>query len=273
MSSHTLHCTFMVCRQCLEEHLEECRQRRIMVKATPSSGMLAVLMVAMLVSGWTEGSVLSKCEMKSRLAAAFETLKSVAANDNLAKLVCTVEATSKFNTSLVTIIDLEIDEISTREGSGGIIDFSGDYSGQDSKEEPSGEEPLYPGIRFSERRIVSSFKLTENTVDSREFLSDPYRRDLDVSDRYELNLEDRSYERSQNSRVLYGIFQLSDDVACQSESKYSLNLCKLDCKDLINDDISDDIECLMTLKEQLAEMTFNEECHVVEPSGYFETCD
>ncbi|XP_036413304.1 uncharacterized protein LOC118798078 isoform X2 [Colossoma macropomum] len=76
-----------------------------MGNASPSSGMLAVLMVAMLVSGWTEGSMLSKCEVKSQLEAAFEALQSVTADNNLAKWVCTVEATSRFNTSLVTIID------------------------------------------------------------------------------------------------------------------------------------------------------------------------
>ncbi|KAL7852371.1 hypothetical protein SRHO_G00181560 [Serrasalmus rhombeus] len=311
----------------------------------------------MLVSGWTEGSMLSKCEMKSRLAAAFEALKSGAANDDLAKLVCTVEAISKFNTSLVTIIDLSIPGLLIRHGfpidrlpteevigdyfpkmfpketlvtdnpfsspevvmedDGTSLIPKGMFSTQATKElsilPETVTEDFIPASREPEEGLantstqdnnpsegnptdsvdrqgwdhrekveideISTREGSDSPVDSREFLSDPHRQDLDLGDRpynsrYGLSPDDGSYDPSQYSRVLYGIFQLSDDVACQSGSKYSRNLCKLDCKDLINDDISDDIECLMTLKEQLAEMTFTEErCHVVEPSGYFETCD
>ncbi|KAL7845483.1 hypothetical protein AOLI_G00236750 [Acnodon oligacanthus] len=377
----------------LEEHLEECRQRRVMGNAAPSSGMLAVLMVVMLVSGWTEGSMLSKCEMKSQLEAAFKALKSGAANDDLAKLVCTVEAASRFNTSLVTIIDpsrpgrlirhgfsidrsstqevigdyfpemlpketlvtenpfsspevvmeddgtsliperlfstqgtkelsipleaviedfipaspepeerladasaqdnnpsegnptesvdrqgwnhreenVKIDEISAGEGSGEIIDFSADYSGQSSKEEPSGDEPLHLGIRFSEGSGGYTEEPLVQPISTPEYpIDESFYPDSDIGP----GSSDYTGEPIDlDGIVLYGIFQLSDDVACQSESKYSQNLCRLDCKDLINDDISDDIECLMTLKEQMVEMTFTEECRIVELSSYFETCD
>ena len=56
-----------------------------MGNAAPSSGMFAVFLVAMLVSGWTEGSMLRKCEVKSRLEAAFEALQRVTADDHLAQ--------------------------------------------------------------------------------------------------------------------------------------------------------------------------------------------
>ncbi|KAK1803046.1 hypothetical protein P4O66_021574, partial [Electrophorus voltai] len=51
------------------------------------------------------------------------------------------------------------------------------------------------------------------------------------------------------SRTLYGIFQLSDDIACKSGSIYSLNRCQLDCAALTDDDITDDIACLKILNE------------------------
>ncbi|XP_060755556.1 uncharacterized protein LOC132866795 [Neoarius graeffei] len=46
---------------------------------------------------------------------------------------------------------------------------------------------------------------------------------------------------------LYGVFQLSDRVACASPNKPSLNLCNLSCDKLIDDDITDDISCVLTI--------------------------
>ncbi|XP_022530277.2 uncharacterized protein LOC111193513 isoform X1 [Astyanax mexicanus] len=46
---------------------------------------------------------------------------------------------------------------------------------------------------------------------------------------------------------LYGVFQLSDRVACASGTKPTLNLCGLTCDKLVDDDITDDIACLKTL--------------------------
>ncbi|WP_369128069.1 hypothetical protein [Providencia sp. PROV020] len=56
--------------------------------------------------------------------------------------------------------------------------------------------------------------------------------------------------RESSARVptkLYGIFQLSDRVACSSGPGQSLNICRMDCSALIDDDIRDDIACLQTL--------------------------
>ncbi|KAI5089860.1 vegetative cell wall protein gp1-like [Silurus meridionalis] len=46
--------------------------------------------------------------------------------------------------------------------------------------------------------------------------------------------------------TLYGVFQLADRVACASD-KPSLNVCNLDCKKLIDDDITDDVQCVLTI--------------------------
>ncbi|KAG7220262.1 hypothetical protein INR49_018318 [Caranx melampygus] len=45
---------------------------------------------------------------------------------------------------------------------------------------------------------------------------------------------------------LYGLFQLSDQLACSSNSSApSPNVCGLNCTSLIDDDISDDISCML----------------------------
>ncbi|XP_016139853.1 lysozyme C, milk isozyme [Sinocyclocheilus grahami] len=47
--------------------------------------------------------------------------------------------------------------------------------------------------------------------------------------------------------TLYGLFQLSDHVVCRSIQSRTLNLCRLTCDKLIDDDTSDDIACVQAL--------------------------
>ncbi|MCI4393908.1 hypothetical protein PGIGA_G00163030, partial [Pangasianodon gigas] len=79
----------------------------MLVRGKPawSMEMLAVLVVLMLVPTWSDGLLLKKCELKSQLEAAFSKLQGEKAEDFIAKLACTVEHISGFNTSLLTITD------------------------------------------------------------------------------------------------------------------------------------------------------------------------
>ncbi|XP_066517933.1 uncharacterized protein [Hoplias malabaricus] len=93
------------------------------------------------------------------------------------------------------------------------------------------------------------------------------------------------YKRTQNKGIkstqsqdtiysfLYGIFQLSDNLACKSGSKSSKNICNLDCADLIDDDITDDIACLKSLHETVLKMTFLQQCDSAVSSNYFAQCE
>ncbi|XP_051993867.1 uncharacterized protein LOC127651869 [Xyrauchen texanus] len=84
---------------------------------------------------------------------------------------------------------------------------------------------------------------------------------------------------------LFGIFQLSDVVACDSGSNPSLNVCGMNCRALIDDDIRDDIACLKTLMDSLNNVTVlppphkmmldllsMEECRSVNATQYFAEC-
>ncbi|XP_048051438.1 lysozyme C, milk isozyme-like [Megalobrama amblycephala] len=83
---------------------------------------------------------------------------------------------------------------------------------------------------------------------------------------------------------LYGVFQLSDQLACDSGMKTSLNVCNMSCSALIDDDITDDIACLKTVissikpkpKTTLPLTTLNtilvKECRSVVASSYFAEC-
>ncbi|XP_043102323.1 vegetative cell wall protein gp1 [Puntigrus tetrazona] len=84
---------------------------------------------------------------------------------------------------------------------------------------------------------------------------------------------------------LYGVFQLSDQVACDSGTIPSLNVCNITCSALTDDDISNDIACLKTLTnvmkmkpketpfdvKKIVDMMLVKECQSV-PSNYFAGC-
>ncbi|KAK7165734.1 hypothetical protein R3I93_005725 [Phoxinus phoxinus] len=85
---------------------------------------------------------------------------------------------------------------------------------------------------------------------------------------------------------VYGVFQLGDQLACDSGMIPSLNVCNMSCSALTDDDISDDITCLKTLmnsmkskpKEKLTdvkkilETLMVKECRSVVPKTYFADC-
>ncbi|MCI4393909.1 hypothetical protein PGIGA_G00163040 [Pangasianodon gigas] len=99
----------------------------------------------------------------------------------------------------------------------------------------------------------------------------PLDRSLDTTGPLEPETKQRSKRSSEDQTILYGIFQLSD-IACNSGSSHSMNLCGLDCSALTDDDITDDIACLMTLAKKVTAMTFTQKCLSVEPSHYFAEC-
>jgi len=85
--------------------------------------------------------------------------------------------------------------------------------------------------------------------------------------------------------TLYGVFQLSDHLICKSGDSASVNICQMDCADLIDDDINNDINCLEDIKTelesshehreavfQMAKLLFEMDCVHVNASDYFSDC-
>ncbi|KAK7165733.1 hypothetical protein R3I93_005724 [Phoxinus phoxinus] len=85
---------------------------------------------------------------------------------------------------------------------------------------------------------------------------------------------------------LYGVFQLSDQLACDSGMMPSRNVCNMSCSALIDDDVTDDIACLKTMIDSIKPKPKNDitlplatlntivvkECRFVVPSRYFAEC-
>ncbi|XP_073716579.1 lysozyme C-3-like [Misgurnus anguillicaudatus] len=91
---------------------------------------------------------------------------------------------------------------------------------------------------------------------------------------------------SNSTMNLYGLFLLSDRVACNSGSNPSLNICRLDCSALTDDDLSDDIRCLKIVMKFVSILIEDaphppatgmhflhmNECSTVVASDYFADC-
>ncbi|XP_067261123.1 uncharacterized protein [Chanodichthys erythropterus] len=255
------------------------------MKSVLSVKMLAAFTLVLLVSSVTEGRILSKCELKDKLKAALggnqggnvtpgvgnvtgagsesvsgnvtapgNVIVTVPENKTvdlvlIAKIVCSVERVSKFNTNLVTIIRGDV--------------------------KPPAGPPPRPEQRPNGR---PGEKPSQGRHGGRGKRSPRGGRFGDSSE------EDSSESSAHVPITLYGIFQLSDRVACSSGSGQSLNICRMNCSALIDDDIRDDITCLQTLldsvnnagapapQDKTKHSLFVKECLKVNPLQYFALC-
>ncbi|XP_016358119.1 alpha-lactalbumin-like [Sinocyclocheilus anshuiensis] len=88
--------------------------------------------------------------------------------------------------------------------------------------------------------------------------------------------------------TLYGLFQLSDHVVCNSAQSRALNLCRLSCDKLIDDNTSDDIACVQALINavtspipdpktarhihEMISLIHQPECMTMKATSYFANC-
>ncbi|XP_067298701.1 alpha-lactalbumin [Pseudorasbora parva] len=88
--------------------------------------------------------------------------------------------------------------------------------------------------------------------------------------------------------TFYGLFQLSDEVACSSSRGHSLNLCGLTCDKLLDDNISDDLACVQVIINKMTtvisdrkaakrihkmiSLLYQPECATAKASTYFLDC-
>ncbi|KAM9490390.1 uncharacterized protein ACWYII_003088 [Salvelinus alpinus] len=229
--------------------------------------MLLVLAVAVLmVPSLSEGRILSKCELKSLLEeAAFKFNLTEKARENyltnkdfVAKIVCHVEKATGFNTSFVT---------PWRDDDG-----PDDSPTKDDNRPTRPTHPEHPPRRG--KRHAGDSHGDSSSAESHQFSS---------------SKEDSSEEETSEEETtwtLYGLFQLSDHVICANGSTPSLNLCQMNCSDLIDDDISDDLDCVETIKQtvesgpgdhkmalmRMFKQLFQKECVMTVASSYFSEC-
>ncbi|XP_073762506.1 uncharacterized protein wu:fj19g03 isoform X2 [Danio rerio] len=270
--------------------------------------MLSACALLLLASAVTHGRIVSKCELKEQLEAAraHATGDKMTVDQLIASLVCNVENTSGFNTSLITSIQIHQDHIKPP--------FPTPHK-PNQETAPAKEEdednmedeyiiPVHPPShpkRVRSRRSAHEVESVENQGAKEIFsmwrqalLPEQIPEDSFGSGAEAISEEESSGDSSSEVRGgvdlwrRLGIFQLSDRVACGSGSGRSLNLCGLECSALLDDDITDDITCLKTLLGShdkyygfapmksfhwnLLEMPPVKKCRSVVASKYFAEC-
>ncbi|XP_051240836.1 uncharacterized protein LOC127354738 [Dicentrarchus labrax] len=224
--------------------------------------ILVVFLLAALSCSLSEGRIVSKCELKDALMTAIGQLPEKAKQRGLtvdklvAKIVCHVEFASGFNTSAVDLLTSCTDDHHGRKK-------RGVYGGLFSMAEP--EDPtVQPHTRQQRSAEDSSHERQPKPPRSNR----PSSQDGDVC-------------------TLYGLFQLSSHLVC-SDGSPSPNICGMDCSELTDDNIQDDISCVLKIftyfidngfgaphfkaLTQMIRLIYQEECRDVKASDYFTDC-
>uniref|UniRef100_A0A3Q3KJ41 lysozyme n=1 Tax=Mastacembelus armatus TaxID=205130 RepID=A0A3Q3KJ41_9TELE len=122
------------------------------------------------------------------------------------------------------------------------------------------------GCSLSEGRIVTKCELRDQLVRETANLTDS-QKVLTGS-----NFPAPAPPQPNNTWKLYGLFQLGDKVACNGTSP-SANICGTSCSDLLNDDVTDDINCLLKIvTNPPLGLIFQNECKDKQDASYFADC-
>ncbi|XP_051993868.1 uncharacterized protein LOC127651870 [Xyrauchen texanus] len=233
-------------------YLQSFLGHRDIMSIYPEVKMLAVMVVLFLVAGMGDSVILNKCGLKQQLEVTL-TLPEVVLNqttpvDLLAKIVCHIQLNTGFNTSSVKLIT----EPSKAKNSQG-------HGGRKGRSAGSGKNKGRPSSNVKRPTSAES----SGSGESHEY-------------------------NGIKSCTQYGLFQLSNRVACNSTLSPTLNLCGLNCNMLIDDDISDDLACVQVLLNTMVAVTpkalhadhirkmissiYKTECANVVASSYFAEC-
>ncbi|XP_061581280.1 lysozyme C, milk isozyme [Cololabis saira] len=198
--------------------------------------------------------IVSKCELREKLMLAVASLpekekhSGLSGENFIAKIVCYVELASDFNTSAVNQLTRDM----------------GDHHSREKRETSSG------GL-FSLAKEVGQLS-TEKPVTR-------------VRGRAHLQY---SSEEKDEGWTLYGLFQLCSQVVCSDGTTPSPNICGVDCFSLTDDNITDDISCVLKILKDLVENGFmaphwkelktiirfilQEDCRNMQAAEYFAEC-
>ncbi|XP_016396315.1 wiskott-Aldrich syndrome protein homolog 1 [Sinocyclocheilus rhinocerous] len=276
--------------------------------------MLAAFALVLLVFSVTEGRIMNKCELKAQLdAAQLQQItvmeETITVNSLIARLVCKASI-SAFNTSFVkntTVHNKEMkpaqappqvaSQVPPQAPSSGAppqasprrgppqAPSSGAppkvlQSGAPPKVPPSGSPPKLPPSGAPSSRLPPQ---APAGAPPKHYAQAPTKGPRGSGHETQ---QPRPTTAAKDVRHLYGMFQLSDQLACDSGMIPSLNVCNMTCSALTDDDITDDIACLKTLTnfmkakpkeilfdvKKIVEMMLVKECHSVVPPNYFAEC-
>ncbi|XP_008283201.1 uncharacterized protein LOC103359584 [Stegastes partitus] len=188
--------------------------------------VLVAFLVAVLGCSLAGAQIVSKCQVRNQLMQTLANLPEKAKQSGVtekivAKIVRYAERVSHFNTSKVH----ELGELHSRPKRGG--PNGGSFSLAEE------EAPLSTG-----QNRTRGLQHARQPPPSRPRLPQSGEEDDDVC-------------------TLYGLFQLCGRLVCSDGSTPSHNICRMDCKEMIDGDISDDVRCLLKIFTNLVESGFS----------------
>ncbi|XP_028830351.1 uncharacterized protein LOC114786924 [Denticeps clupeoides] len=234
-------------------------------------GFLLVGLLVVLAVVVSEGVVLTKCQVRTSLQNAIlklpkEEQHKLNYNDFTAETVCHAEYTSGLNTSAVIEVTVQEEVI---------------IVGRRKRSSERGDSKGTPRQSSSSSEVVHG----SNTTGSEHNHPKPGPPgNLTGGQRVRRSVvngtsQGNSSEETANVITFYGIFELSDRVACSSGFAPSLNLCNTNCNAFTNDDITDDAACIVKLgtltfpgSKHLKRKLELKQCKNVENGGFFRGC-
>ncbi|XP_052401019.1 uncharacterized protein LOC127948563 isoform X16 [Carassius gibelio] len=280
--------------------------------------MLVVVALVLLVFSVTEGRIINKCELKARLdAAQLQQItvmeETITVNSLIARLVCKASF-SAFNTSFVqnTAVHNEMMPAQYPPQVASQVPPQAPPSGAPPQASPHRGPPKAPSSRVlpqapagSPPKVPPSGAPTKVPPSGSPHKVPPFGAPSKVPPSgsppkvppsgsppkvlpsgAQSSSKPHPTTAAKDAGHLYGVFQLRDQLVCDSGMIPSQNVCNMTCSALTDDDITDDITCLKTLTnfmnakpkevlfdvKKIAEMMLVEECRSVVPPNYFAEC-
>ncbi|XP_067355667.1 uncharacterized protein [Channa argus] len=249
--------------------------------------LLAVFLLAALGCSLTEARIVTKCELKNQLVKATgnltvkATLKGPTVDKLLAKIVCHAETVSGFNTSAVKGL---VGEVNLHPGNhsgvhkeplGDVNKHLGNHSGV--HKEPLGDVNKHLGNHSGVHKDLTGDHDKRNGKEdhhkNQTGSNQPRSRHRRHTKLPSLQVRPASPRQPPQNCTLYGTFQLSSCQVCSNGSTPSANICGMDCSKLVDDDISDDIGCVLKILLSIGNKFLEKEtCENTNPSVYFAGC-
>ncbi|XP_068451725.1 alpha-lactalbumin [Clinocottus analis] len=119
------------------------------------------------------------------------------------------------------------------------------------------------GCRLAEGRLLSKCELRVEFTDLAVVLDSDlvakiicYVEEASGFNTSVVSVSSSGAPRHGDAPALYGVFQLSNLVACSDGVAPSPNICSVRCDDFLDGDISDDIDCLLKIYEDFVKNGF-----------------
>ncbi|CAI5662123.1 unnamed protein product [Oreochromis niloticus] len=256
--------------------------------------LLVVVAVAVLLPSFSESRIVSKCELREKLGEMLDLPRRLEER-TLATVICEVQRRSALNTKLLKSFGKCIPTtpkpavVTTPSTSGGnnmvtgaatatntnstTIDLTNTTTATNTSTIPTtANSTISSGNTTFVSNSTTGMKRRRRDADSssekeNKFSEEEHEDDSEMEDEDETSSED-----DDESKNLYGLFQLSDREFCDSGYCPSKNMCHASCTAFTDDDITDDIACVVETgywKEIMR--SASDSCR--RPRDFFEECD